>query len=281
MNKKRIGALLIGATLLVGALGSFAYFTSKTSIGGRGTGELLQKLQIQNGQVVITAEVANMGQGLSDWTYDVAKLSSDTNSEQEGIQYPGNSTVTNFENRHRSPDINVEDNQKEIVDGEEFSRAVIGAKLPENITYTRPGDAIVLGTAKSGSTDVGGLQITNNSNLTIRVRLKVKNLDSAKTQLEAMNEAGWKLYIDGAEVSLNDLNGGIDLGIVGASGTIGSVDIRFELPIDAENDYQNDIAAGGTTGGLNLNDLIEIQATQENNHAWEQIDQDNYTPENN
>ena len=36
MNKKRIGALLIGATLLVGALGSFAYFTSKTSIGGRG-----------------------------------------------------------------------------------------------------------------------------------------------------------------------------------------------------------------------------------------------------
>ena len=271
MNKKRIGALLIGATLLVGALGSFAYFTSKTSIGGRGTGDLLQKLQIQNGQVVITAEVANMGQGLSDWTYDVAKLST-TEDDKD---------VAAFEKRHRSPDINVEDDQKATVEGETLLRAVIGAKLPENITHTRPGDAIVLGTAVSGSTDVGGLQITNDSNLTIRVRLKVKDSEKAQAQLQAMKTAGWKLYIDGTEVSLNDLNRGINLGSVGANDEINSVDIRFELPIDAENDYQNDIAAGGTTGGLNLNDLIEIQATQENNHAWEQIDQDNYTPENN
>ena len=73
MNKKKIGALLVGATLLVGAMGSFAYFTSHTSIGGRGE-EALQELQIQNGQVVITAKVASNGLTVSDWTYDVAKL---------------------------------------------------------------------------------------------------------------------------------------------------------------------------------------------------------------
>lgn len=52
MNKKRIGALLIGATLLVGSLGSFAYFTGTTSeIKGNGENNKLQKLNITNGKV--------------------------------------------------------------------------------------------------------------------------------------------------------------------------------------------------------------------------------------
>lgn len=268
MNKKRIGALLIGATLLVGALGSFAYFTSKTSIGGRGDDGLLQKLEIQNGKVVITAEVANKTEALSDWTYDVAKLST-TEDDNDAVA---------FENRHRSPDINAE-TKEETED--KIMRATIGSALPTDIKFTRPGDAIVLGTAKSGSTDVDGLQITNESNLTIRVRLKVKDSKKAEAQLDAMNKAGWVLYINGTEVSFENLENGIDLGIVGANDSITPVDIRFELPIIAGNTYQNDIAAGGDTGALNLNDLIEIQATQENNHNWEQIDQDNYVPSDN
>lgn len=263
MNKKRIGALLIGATLLVGALGSFAYFTSKTSIGGRGNDGLLQQLEIQNGRVVITAEVANIGQALSDWTYDVAKLSTEEDDDN----------VVAFENRHRSPDINAE--TKESTE-DKIERATIGSALPTEIYFTRPGDAIVLGTAESGTTDVGGLKITNNSNLTIKIRLKVKDLESAKTQLEAMNKAGWVLYINGNEIKLDKLEDGINLGIIAGGEEIDPVDIRFELPITAGNTYQEAIAAGGITESLNLNDLIEIQATQENNHDWEQIEQENY-----
>lgn len=45
MNRKRIGALLIGATLLVGALGSFAYFTSKTGIAGNAGGRGVAKVK--------------------------------------------------------------------------------------------------------------------------------------------------------------------------------------------------------------------------------------------
>lgn len=268
MNKKRIGALLIGATLLVGALGSFAYFTSKTSIGGRGNDGLLQQLEIQNGRVVITAEVANAGQGLSDWTYDVAKLSTDKDEAD----------VVGFENIHRSPDINAVTKSEVEPD---IYRAVIGSKLPDKIEFTRPGDAIVLGTAESGKDNVGGLVITNDSNLTIRVRLKVKNSEEAKKQLQAMNDAGWTLYINGESISFENLENGLELGFIAANGKIDPVDIRFELPLDINNEYQEKIAAGENNGALNLNDLIEIQATQENNLDWEQIEQDNYVPKNN
>ena len=268
MNKKRIGALLIGATLLVGALGSFAYFTGRTNvIGGSDKGKL-QKLTITNGKVVVSGKVTNNGINELDWSYDVAKLS--TNEDDTDI--------VAFENRHRSPDINAE-TKEETED--KIMRATIGSALPTDIKFTRPGDAIVLGTAKSGSTGVGGLQITNESNLTIRVRLKVKDSKKAEAQLDAMNKAGWVLYINGNEIKLDKLEDGINLGIIAGGEEIDPVDIRFELPITAGNTYQEAIAAGGITESLNLNDLIEIQATQENNHNWEQIDQDNYVPADN
>ena len=113
MNKKRIGALLIGATLLVGALGSFAYFNGRSSAIGGSENEQLQKLTITNGKVVVSSKVTNNGVDASDWSYDVAKLSTDTNKEEEGIQYTAgdeylNEEVATFENRHRSPDINAE-----------------------------------------------------------------------------------------------------------------------------------------------------------------------------
>lgn len=151
MNKKRIGALLIGATLLVVSLGSFAYFTGTTSeIKGNGENNKLQKLNITNCKVEVSSEVTNNGTGNLDWSYDVVKYSLEE------------LTVRNeeFINANRTPDI--EGPQKSNVNG--IQRVEIGAALPTKFNYTRPGDAIVLGVPQEDGTT--GLVVTNKSNLT-------------------------------------------------------------------------------------------------------------------
>ena len=186
MNKKRIGALLIGATLLVGSLGSFAYFTGTTSeIKGNGENNKLQKLNITNGKVEVSSEVTNNGTGNLDWSYDVVKYSLEE------------LTVRNeeFINANRTPDI--EGPQKSNVNG--IQRVEIGAALPTKINYTRPGDAIVLGVPQGDGTT--GLVVTNKSNLTVKMQLVVKTDDKAQAMIQAMNDAGWVMYINGEETS--------------------------------------------------------------------------------
>ena len=95
MNKKRIGALLIGATLLVGALGSFAYFTGRTNVFGGSDNGKLQKLTITNGKVVVSAEVTNNGTDELDWSYDVVAHSLEKGTVRDDA----------FINANRTPDI--------------------------------------------------------------------------------------------------------------------------------------------------------------------------------
>lgn len=268
MNKKRIGALLIGATLLVGALGSFAYFTSNVDLKGNGENGQLQAIQITNGKVVVTADITGEGTGLSDWTYDVARLS----SENAGIEVDAT-----FENIHRTPDI-VGVDKKATADG--IERAVIGASLPNVINFTRPGDAIVLGGKNSdGKT---GLNIKVDSNLTIKMRVIATDVDGDNKNgvnnpcLDSLEEAGWRLYVNNVEKSFTELKKGLYLESVDQL-----LEIRFELPLDTTNEYQDKQTltdVGGT--GFDLSKLIEIQATQENNTNWEQMTQSNYVPAN-
>lgn len=272
MNKKRIGALLIGATLLVGALGSFAYFTSNANLKGNGENGQLQAIQITNGRVVVTADVTGEGTGLSDWTYDVARLS----SENAGIE-----VNTTFENTHRTPDID-EVYKEATADG--IERAVIGASLPDVINFTRPGDAIVLGSKvnnEDGTTSTG-LKIDVDSNLTIKMRVIATDVDGDNKNglnnpyLDSLEEAGWKLYVNNVEKSFTELKEGLYLESVDQL-----LEIRFELPLDTTNEYQDKQTltdVGGT--GFDLSKLIEIQATQENNTDWEQMTQSNYIPAN-
>ena len=272
MNKKRIGALLIGATLLVGALGSFAYFNGSTSTIGSNGDKNLQALQITNGQITVSAKVTGEGTPVSGWSYDVAKLSTDTNKEEEGIQYTAgdeylSEDVATFENKHRSPDINVDEGQKDNSAGGNLKRAKIGAELPTEIKYTRPGDAIVLGVPQADGTT--GLVVTNKSNLTVKMQLVVKTDENAKAMIKAMNDAGWIMYVDG-EIAILESGNIVDLGVVAPGENSGEVsDIRFELPLSKNNDYQNKTNVNETlTQGLDLSQIIEIQATQENNGGW-------------
>ena len=260
MNKKRIGALLIGATLLVGALGSFAYFTSNANLKGNGENGQLQAIKITNGKVVVTADITGEGTGLSDWTYDVARLSSNI---QEGDV-----------DKHRTPDIELKNGDTDRTEIGGYKRANIGASLADVITKARPGDAIVLGVQNSNSET--GLNIEVDSNLTIKMRLIAEDLDGEKEgvqnqYLDNMKAAGWKLYINNEEKQFENLMNGIHLN---AENQL--LQIRFELPTATGNVHQEKGSSTGDLEGFDLSKLIEIQATQENNTEWEQMDQKNY-----
>ena len=253
MNKKRIGALLIGATLLVGALGSFAYFTGRTNVIGGSDDGKLQKLTITNGKVVVSAEVTNNGTDELDWSYDVVAHSLEKGTVRDDA----------FINANRTPDI-VEA-AKSDVSG--IKRVEIGAALPTAINFTRPGDAIVLG-VKDAETGKTGLVVTNESNLTVKMQLVVKTDKNAKAMIEAMKDAGWVMYVDGELVDLETANV-VDLGVVAPGESSQKVvDVRFELPLLTINDKQEAKNVNGSVESLNLSDIFEIQATQENNTGW-------------
>lgn len=61
MRKKKIIALLLGTTIIVGIATSFAYFTNKSNNITDANGDELQKIQITNGQVEVLAEVTLEG----------------------------------------------------------------------------------------------------------------------------------------------------------------------------------------------------------------------------
>lgn len=101
------------------------------------------------------------------------------------------------------------------------------------------------------------------------MQLVTKNDDTAKAAIEAINKAGWKMYINGTEAKLAP--GEIfELGVVAPEGTVMLQEVRFELPLKTGNEHQGNDTNGdnGKITSLDLSQLIEIQATQENNDGW-------------
>lgn len=268
MNKKKLGTVLAAGVLTVGLASSYAYFNAKTdTIGGSNNGKL-QAVTITNGNVVVSAKASSTEGVAKDWSYDVVKYS------DGGYNYltdqNSNDTVTDeqqaFWNKHRSPDINAA--SKKSVGNETFTRAEIGSAFDgTTIKLTRPGDAIVLGT-KDKNNNIG-LQVKNESNLTVKIQLIVKQGQAAQDELAKLTKAGWEMYVGGKKVDLTSTQT-FPLGTVapGATGTL--LDVRFELPLKKTNAYQNLDTEIGTTDGVNLSNLVEIQATQENNDGWNQ-----------
>ena len=186
MRKKKVIVLILGIIMIVGIATSFAYFTNKTNNITDSKGETLQKIQITNGKVEVTAQATNDGTAVNDWSYDVVRKSNST--------LPTDATeLAKYERTNASPDITGV--AKKTYDGDTsgLERATIGASFTDtNIQYTRPGDAIVLGTTNSSGQT--GLLITNNSNITIKAQLNVVNDEVATTEITKLNNAGWKLY---------------------------------------------------------------------------------------
>ena len=100
------------------------------------------------------------------------------------------------------------------------------------------------------------------------MQLVVKTDDKAQAMIQAMNDAGWVMYINGEEVALQGGNV-IGLGVVPGNTILdNAIDVRFELPLITDNSYQNATNVSGTIENLDLSQIIEIQATQENNTGW-------------
>lgn len=261
MRKKKVIVLILGIIMIVGIATSFAYFTNKTNNITDSKGETLQKIQITNGKVEVTAQATNDGTAVNDWSYDVVRKSNST--------LPTDATeLAKYERTNASPDITGV--AKKTYDGETsgLERATIGASFTDtNIQYTRPGDAIVLGTTNSSGQT--GLLITNNSNITIKAQLNVVNDEVATTEITKLNNAGWKLYVNDTEVNMGNLATGaqVDLATL-ASSKSQLVSVRLELPLTTGNAYQGAGDGTKTITDLNISNLFEIRATQENNPGW-------------
>ncbi|CDM67312.1 hypothetical protein CM240_0133 [Clostridium bornimense] len=269
MRKKKVIVLLLGVIMIIGIATSFAYFINKTNNITDSEGETLQKIQITNGKVEVTAQATNDGTVAHDWSYDVVRKSN--------AALPTDATeLKEYERKNANPDITGV--AKTTYDGDTsgLERATIGAPFTDNnIQYTRPGDAIVLGTTnEAGQT---GLLITNNSNITIKAQLNVANNEAATTEVTKLKNAGWKLYVNDAEVNMENLASGaqVDLTTL-ASSKSQLVSVRLELPLTTKNSYEKSVDGtattvdyqGGTVTDLNISNLFEIRATQENNPGW-------------
>lgn len=174
-------------------------------------------------------------------------------------------------------------------------RATIGTGVAGAITQARPGDAFALGGAIDGQ-DIteSGIEIVNNSNLTtkIGIGLNTNDLDNVKAQLDAMNANGWKVYIkvsgvdagsdnpyaDWTEINSAFVNEGTDTICQIASVKPGDsnpiLQMRVELPLLTDNSQQNKSTGEGLAGGLSdldIANMFEIVATQENNPGWNQL----------
>lgn len=201
--------------------------------------------------------------------------------------------------------VKIQENGKDYT----INRAIIGTQVTGKVLYARPGDAFVFGNGAGTEAGVAdaGLDVINKSNITTKLGIRINGtkLAAIKDQVAAMNKAGWKVYIkikglDGAgnqtaisdyadykEIDFDKLTGGNVIELIplqagtnaspvteATNGTETGVKIqmRVELPLLSGNNYQdlNTTSATDGTGALDILDMFEIVATQENNPGWTQ-----------
>lgn len=303
--KKSKRYLIAGlAIIAVTASSTLAYFTSTGTIGDSGAGKTLQ-LNITNGQVSITAKPGT-GAAISNWSYDVARLSTTDYSKfgnglgdiVAGITTTGNAAadILAYENKHRSIDMiglgaTATENAAGTTDAgggitnastwavvvNSYSRWKIGTPVIGTISYARPGDAFVMGTAVAGGAAGGeqGLVIKNTSNLTVKV--KVAAAANAADTFTALSNAGWVFYAGkqgGAITQYTDsatfitaLNNILNTETWEQNHVL-TLDIRLELPVLTDNTKKGLSVSQGAVTSFDLNNLFTITATQENNPGW-------------
>lgn len=270
-KRKVIAAVLIAATVC--ASGTFAYFNSTVDMNSIANGGAIQKLDITNGYIKVTGKFNQTEGSIKDWSYDVARLSTNNLPTESD-------DLTKYININRSPDIKGfgtdEDTGLESgVEGQK--RLKVGTPLTGEISQARPGDSIVLGDASDPTKT--GITIKNETNLTCKAKIQFKEstgTTSVANQLTAMKNAGWKMYLNGTEIDLSAVDSGV--GAINtllatqatalAAGTEQKIDIRFELPLLADNTYQNKTNNEGGDTSFDLSNILDIVVTQENNPGW-------------
>ena len=269
--KKRTRLLIVGLmAIAVTGASTFAYFAKTSPISGNENGGEL-KLDITNGNVEVTGVIGEGGK-TPNWTYDVADGASDKDRSPD-IYLDG--VNKGWENENGDP--NGEGTTSDSAEDKSIKRVTIGTKVKGKISYARPGDAFVLGGAASN--DKKGLVITNNSKLTVKVNVGLKEdttntVDGKEyvTVIKALQDAGWKLYINGEDTNAEKST--IEDALKKSSLTLtpsstNTISIRLEFPLTQGNAYENLSNVQGDTS-FDIRKLFEIKATQENNPGWKE-----------
>lgn len=290
-NRVLIAGLM---AIAVSGASTFAYFTSNLTIPGDSATNPLE-LNITNGKVEITGKIGD-GSTTANWTYDVARYSTTdydklgtSGNTVAGITTSADKTadITAYENKHRSPDIDLDGGD---VAGKGWTdasnRVPIGTGVKGKISNARPGDAFVLGNATAGGNETNaGLHIENTSTLSVKIDMGLSgNTDEQIATFNALNNAGFKLFVgklgasDDKKVeqisTLSDLNSKLDkvLGTSIEPGNNIDIYIRVELPLVTNDDYKSKTTQGTSnlvsTTEFDITKLFTIRATQENNPGW-------------
>lgn len=298
INMKKKNRILIAGLMAIAVTGAstLAYFTSDVTIKSNGDNSEALKLDITNGTVKITGEIGDGKASTPNWSYDVARKSGATDKDRSpDIDLNGKAEGKGWINtakddQDKEIDAKGEGTTSSAADDKKIKRVTIGTPVTGAISNARPGDAFVLGQAvEGGSGTNAGLTIKNESTLTTKIDMGLSGTttDDQKATFEALNNAGFKLYVGSIDSATNKPNNDIALiadaselqtkinGILGdslAPGHSVGIYVRIELPLITENTYKEKKITGTsnavTVNNFDLSKLFTIKATQENNPHW-------------
>lgn len=267
---KKTKRLLIAALMAIGVTGSstLAYFTSEVDLVGK-EGTMLQ-LKITNGKVNIAAAYGSDSTEAT-WYYDpVGDISAKPCSpDLLGLGADKTKGASDAENAN----FITEGSPKRWKKG----APVIGA-----ITNARPGDGFSMGQILDADGDelsvenqVDGVKITNNSNITIKITIALKENasdsgDAAFAQYKMLTDAGWRLKVGDTEIAvaankeqlLSELQAALSSVTSLSNGGSTTLKMQVYLPLDTGDDKQESTTSGGT--GFDITNIFVIKAVQEN-----------------
>lgn len=274
---KKTKRLLIAALMAIGVTGSstLAYFTSEVDLVGK-EGTMLQ-LKITNGKVNI-ASAYGSNSTEATWYYDPVDISEDGCSpDLLGLGKKGNNG-----NEGASDASNAN-----FITAGSPNRWKKGAPVIGAITNARPGDGFSMGQildATSGDelseeNKADGVKITNNSNITIKITIDLKDKSgdagaAAFAQYKMLTDAGWRVKVGDTDIAvaankeqlLSELQAALSSVTSLSNGQSTTLKMQVYLPVETGNDKQEKetFDDGEYTDGFDITNIFVIKAVQEN-----------------
>ena len=270
---KKTKRLLIAALMAIGVTGSstLAYFTSEVDLVGK-EGTMLQ-LKITNGKVNIAAAYGSQTTEAT-WYYDPVDLTPDGCSpDLLGLGADANKGASDASNAN-------------FITSGSPNRWKKGAPVIGAITNARPGDGFSMGQildATSGDelsveNKADGVKITNNSNITIKITIDLKDKagdagEAAFAQYKMLTDAGWRVKVGDTEIAVaankEDLLSALQAALSSVTslsdGDSTTLKMQVYLPVATGNDKQEKETFDGTyTTGFDITNIFVIKAVQEN-----------------
>lgn len=270
---KKTKRLLIAALMAIGVTGSstLAYFTSEVDLVGK-EGTMLQ-LKITNGKVNIESAYGSNSTEAT-WYYDPVDLTTDGCSpDLLGLGADANKGASDASNTN-------------FITAGSPNRWKKGAPVIGAITNARPGDGFSMGQildATSGDelseeNKADGVKITNNSNITIKITIDLKDKSgdagaAAFAQYQMLTDAGWRVKVGDTEIAvaadkdelLESLRAALSSVTSLSNGQSTALKMQVYLPVGTGNDKQEKETFNGEyTDGFDITNMFVIKAVQEN-----------------